>query len=128
MTAALLDGKVAAITGGATGIGRAIALQYLQQGARVAINHFPDAKSAEQFKSMLEEAGSEYSGKLIAVPGDIAISETGTELVEATVKEWGRLDVFVSNAGVCQFAEFLRYVRTTTIYTSYTQHSPPPPA
>ncbi|GAB7353941.1 hypothetical protein MBLNU459_g4546t1 [Dothideomycetes sp. NU459] len=102
----LLAGKVAAITGGVTGIGRAIALEYLKQGASVAVNHYPDPKSGEQFKSMLEEAG-EHSAKLIAVPGDIAKAETGTELVTRTVEKFGRLDIFVSNAGVCQFSEFL---------------------
>jgi L-rhamnose 1-dehydrogenase len=104
----LLAGKVAAITGAVTGIGRAIALEYLRQGAAVAVNHYPDSKSDDQFKSMQEEAGPD--AKLIAVPGDIAKPETGCDLVSKTVAEFGRLDIFVSNAGVCQFAEFLRYV------------------
>jgi L-rhamnose 1-dehydrogenase len=104
----LLAGKVAAITGAVTGIGRAIALEYLRQGAAVAVNHYPDSKSDDQFKSMQEEAGP--GAKLIAVPGDIAKPETGTDLVSKTVAEFGRLDIFVSNAGVCQFAEFLRCV------------------
>ncbi|KAI4740635.1 NAD(P)-binding protein [Aureobasidium sp. EXF-12298] len=101
----LLAGKVAAITGAVTGIGRAIALEYLRQGAAVAVNHYPDSKSEDQFKSMQSEAGA--GAKLIAVPGDIAKPETGTDFVSKTVAEFGRLDVFVSNAGVCQFAEFL---------------------
>ena len=102
----LLAGKVAAITGAVTGIGRAIALEYLRQGAAVAVNHFPDSKSESQFRDMKSEAGSD--AKLIAVPGDIAKPETGTEFVSKVVSEFGRLDVFVSNAGVCQFSEFLR--------------------
>lgn len=76
----------------------------------MAVNHFPDSKSDDQFKSMKEEAGA--GAKLIAVPGDIAKPETGTDFVSKTVSEFGRLDVFVSNAGVCQFAEFLRWVCT----------------
>lgn len=102
----LLAGKVAAITGAVTGIGRAIALEYLRQGAAVAVNHFPDSKSESQFRDMKTEAGSH--AKLIAVPGDIAKPETGTEFVSKVVSEFGKLDVFVSNAGVCQFSEFLR--------------------
>ncbi|KAI5246967.1 NAD(P)-binding protein [Aureobasidium subglaciale] len=101
----ILAGKVAAITGAVTGIGRAIALEYLRQGAAVAVNHYPDSKSNSQFESMKKEAGA--GAKLIAVPGDIAKPETGTDLVSKTVSEFGRLDIFVSNAGVCQFAEFL---------------------
>lgn len=114
MTTQLLIGKICAITGGVTGIGRAIALEYIAQGARVAVNHFGDAKSAEQFQSMISEATQSASNKeikiedrLIEVPGDISQQETGVRLVQATVKKWGRLDVFVSNAGVCEFSEFL---------------------
>ena len=101
----LLAGKVAAITGAVTGIGRAIALEYIKQGASVAVNHFPDDKSADNFASMLEEAGE--GARLIAVAGDISKPETSTDFVNKTVEAYGRLDVFVSNAGVCQFAEFL---------------------
>ncbi|KAJ9632014.1 L-rhamnose-1-dehydrogenase [Taxawa tesnikishii (nom. ined.)] len=102
----LIAGKVAAITGAVTGIGRAIALEYLKQGARVAVNHYPDPKSASQFEHLTKEAG-ELSSNLIAVAGDISKPETGTELVRKTVEKFGRLDVFVSNAGVCEFADFL---------------------
>lgn len=107
--AQLLQGKIAAITGAATGIGRAIALEYLQQGAYVAINHFPDDKSAAQYQELVAEAG-DLGRNLLAVAGDISKPETGQELVRKTVEKWGRLDVFVSNAGVCQFADFLTYV------------------
>lgn len=112
--AQLLQGKITAITGAATGIGRAIALEYLQQGACVAINHFPDSKSASQYDELVAEAG-ELKENLIAVAGDISKPETGKDLVEKTVGKWGRLDVFVSNAGVCQFADFLRYVLCLTL-------------
>lgn len=105
--AQLLEGKSAAITGAVTGIGKAIALEYLKHGASVAINHFPDDKSASQFQEMLVEAGE--GAALIAVPGDIAKPEAGQELVVKTVEKFGKLDVFVSNAGVCQFADFLTY-------------------
>lgn len=103
--AQLLAGKVAAITGAVTGIGRAIALEYLKHGAAVTVNHFPDEKSASQFHDMLREAGAD--ARLIAVPGDISKPETGKELVAKAVERFGKLDVFVSNAGICQFADFL---------------------
>ena len=106
--AELLKGKVAAITGGVSGIGRAIALEFLRQGASVAVNHLGDEWSNEHFKGMAEEAPK--GSKLIDVPGDISKKETGVSLVERTVEAFGKLDVFVSNAGVCKFSDFLRYV------------------
>ncbi|KAH3907259.1 hypothetical protein HBI56_183960 [Parastagonospora nodorum] len=109
----LLVGKSMAITGGVTGIGRAIAIGYLTQGANVAVNHFGDAKSSEQFKTLFEEASQSLGGKeeaqkrLIEVPGDVGNPDTGKKLIAAVVEKWGRLDVVVSNAGICEFREFL---------------------
>ncbi|KAI7008241.1 L-rhamnose-1-dehydrogenase, partial [Hortaea werneckii] len=103
--ARLLDGRIAIITGAVTGIGRAIAVEYLKHGAKVAVNYFPDDKSTSQFEELQKGVGE--SAPLIAVAGDITKPETGQELVRKTVEKWGRLDIFVSNAGVCEFADFL---------------------
>jgi L-rhamnose 1-dehydrogenase len=108
----LLLSKTAAITGGTTGIGRAIALEYIRQGCNVAVNHLDLASDAVHKDSLLAEAAAiretdEKAGRLIEVAGDVTKPETGRHLVEVAVKTFGRLDVFVSNAGVCQFAEFL---------------------
>jgi L-rhamnose 1-dehydrogenase len=115
-TSQLLAGKSMAITGGVTGIGRAIALGYLAYGANVAVNHFGDPKSSEQFQTLVEEASQPLGSKdetqqrFIEVPGDVGDPETGKKLVAAVVEKWGRLDVFISNAGICEFREFLEYV------------------
>jgi L-rhamnose 1-dehydrogenase len=101
----LLAGKVAAVTGGVTGIGRAIALEYLRQGAAVVVNHIGDQTSTEHFQSMLREAPK--GARLIEFPGDIGKRETGQQLVEAAVKEFNELNIFVANAGVSVFADFL---------------------
>jgi L-rhamnose 1-dehydrogenase len=109
----LLGGKTAAITGGTTGIGRAIALEFLKQGCNVAINHLGLAKDEHHRESLLQEAQQLMeeckgaAGQCIEIQGDVTDPETGKKLVEAAVGKWGRLDVFVSNAGVCEFAEFL---------------------
>jgi hypothetical protein len=108
----LLSSLTAAITGGTTGIGRAIALEYLRQGCNVAINHLNLPSDAHHVNSLLAEAKQirekdPEAGRLIEVEGDVSKPETGKELVEAAVREFGGLDVFVSNAGVCRFAEFL---------------------
>jgi len=108
----LLKGKTAAITGGTTGIGRAIALEFVRQGCNVAINHLGLPPDAQHKDSLLEEARKirvegEDAGEIILIQGDVTDPETGKLLVEEAVSKWGRLDVFVSNAGVCKFAEFL---------------------
>jgi L-rhamnose 1-dehydrogenase len=108
----LLLSKSAAITGGTTGIGRAIALEYIRQGCNVAINHLNLPSDLHHKASLLSEASAikekdAKAGRLIEVEGDVTKPETGKNLVEEAVKAFGRLDIFVSNAGVCQFAEFL---------------------
>lgn len=108
----LLTSKTAAITGGTTGIGRAITLGFLAQGCNVAVNHLGLASDAAHLSSLIAEAAALKekdggAGELIEVQGDISLPETGKGLVERAVQRWGGLDVFVSNAGVCKFAEVL---------------------
>ncbi|KAJ5327755.1 Short-chain dehydrogenase/reductase SDR [Penicillium brevicompactum] len=106
----LLVGKVAAITGGLTGIGRAIALDYIRHGAKVSISHLGGEKEAaliEELHKDVNDIDAEAISRFITIPGDISQPETGQNFVAKTVEAFGRLDVFVSNAGVCRFAEFL---------------------
>jgi L-rhamnose 1-dehydrogenase len=95
--AALLGGKSAAITGGVTGIGRAIALGYLRHGAAVTVNFLDDVPSRKHFESLKAEAPT--GSKLYGVTGDIG--------VKGAVEVHGSLDVFVANAGVSQFRDFV---------------------
>lgn len=108
----LLQGKTAIITGGSTGIGRAICLEFLRQGSNVVINHLNLAKDDAHLQSLLTEAKDIKSqnpdaGALDHLPGDVTDPATGTQLVQHAVAKFGRLDVCVSNAGICQFADFL---------------------
>ncbi|KAI1336531.1 short-chain dehydrogenase [Xylariaceae sp. FL0016] len=109
----LLQGKTAIITGGSTGIGRAIALEYIRQGANVVINHLDldrDRPHLESLRLSAERvrATDPEAGVLDDLPGDVTDPATGGALVaRAVAKFGGRLDICVSNAGVCQFAEFL---------------------
>jgi L-rhamnose 1-dehydrogenase len=96
----LLEGKTVAITGAATGIGRAIAVEFYKQGANVSINHL-EGQDAE-VESLKREIPT-----LLAVSGDVSKPETGPQFVERTVDHFGELNIFVSNAGICQFSKFL---------------------
>ena len=108
----LLRGKTACITGGVTGIGRAITLEYLRQGANVAVNHLDLARDQELKKSLIRAAAElretqDHAGELLELAGDITNPQTGQKLVAAAVDTWGKLDVCVSNAGIFKPAEFL---------------------
>lgn len=128
----LLAGKTAIITGGTTGIGRAIALAFLRQGANVAVNHLDLEKDKPHLESLLSEAqalqrdkttslssssssSSSSSTTTVAVgalahlPGDVTDPSTGPALVAFALRAFAvdRLDICVSNAGICTFAEFL---------------------
>lgn len=114
----LLSGKTAIITGGTTGIGRAICLEFLRQGCNVAVNHLDLEKDKSHLDSLVSEAeqlksqtsaSSQTIGALAHLPGDVTDPSTGTKLVAFALESFGtgRLDVCVSNAGICTFAEFL---------------------
>ncbi|KAK3196346.1 hypothetical protein K4F52_000728 [Lecanicillium sp. MT-2017a] len=110
----LLVGKTAMITGGTTGIGRAICLQYLKQGADVIVNHLGAEKDSAHLQSLISEAAglakdNPDAGRLAHLAGDVTDPDTATRLVAAAIEHSrnGRLDICVSNAGICTFADFL---------------------
>jgi len=93
--AAKLEGKVAIITGGDSGIGRAVAYLYALEGADVAINYLPEEQAdAEETKASVEKVGR----KCLLIPGDLRDRNFCREVIERTVKEFGKLDILVSNA------------------------------
>ena len=90
-----LDGQVAVITGAGRGIGRAIALAYAREGARLAL-----AARSEPELDETVAAVSELGAEAIAVRTDVT-SQIGTErLAHRTVERFGRIDVLVNNAGI----------------------------
>ncbi|QKX59612.1 uncharacterized protein TRUGW13939_06749 [Talaromyces rugulosus] len=109
----ILKGKTAAITGGTTGIGRAIALEYIRQGCNVAINHLGLQKDESLRHSLLQEVESlqkqgKGAGSVLEIAGDVTVPETSDSLIQEAVRRWGKLDIFVANAGVFKQAEFLK--------------------
>ncbi len=92
----MLDGKVAVITGAGRGIGRAIALQFAQYGAKVVVNYRNSIAQVEELLAQIKAAG----GQAIAVQADISKEEEAKKLIGETLKQYGRLDVLVNNAGI----------------------------
>jgi 3-oxoacyl-[acyl-carrier protein] reductase len=90
-----LQGQVALVTGGGTGIGRGISLAFAREGARVAINYQKSQDKAEDTARQIRSAG----GQALVLQGDVRAEADCRRLVESTVREWGRLDVLVNNAG-----------------------------
>jgi NAD(P)-dependent dehydrogenase (short-subunit alcohol dehydrogenase family) len=90
-----LEGKVALITGGDSGIGRAVAMLFAREGAAVAINYLDEEQSdAEETQAAVEEAGAEC----LLLPGDLSEAEICDELVDKTVERFGGIDLLISNA------------------------------
>lgn len=99
----LLENKVVLITGASRGIGRATAIEAARQGANVAINTYKDEAVAVEVVAEIEALGR----KAIIIDADVALPDSATNFVNAAVEAFGRVDVFVSNAGVCPFHAFL---------------------
>ncbi len=98
-----LEGRVALITGGAQGIGRAIALLFARRGARVAISDINLEKAQETCREV-ESLGAQA----MAIGGNVADARAAEAMVEQTVEKFGGLDILVNNAGITRDGVLLR--------------------
>ncbi|WP_460044526.1 SDR family oxidoreductase [Pseudomonas sp. S2_H01] len=89
-----LTNKIALITGGDSGIGRAVAIAFAREGADVAISYLDEHQDAKETARWVEEAGRQC----ILMPGDLADKAHCSAIVDATVEKFGRIDVLVNNA------------------------------
>ena len=89
-----LKDKVALISGGDSGIGRAVAALFAREGARVAIAYLEESRDAEDTKRIVEEEGSEC----LTIPGDLGHKENAEAAVAKTVERFGKLDILVNNS------------------------------
>ena len=97
-----LDGQVALVTGGGSGIGRAVVARFIEEGARVGV--------MERVATRADQLRHEFGDKVIGIAGDVARMADNKRAVAETVRAFGRLDVFVGNAGIfdvyARLAEF----------------------
>jgi glucose 1-dehydrogenase len=91
-----LDQKVAIVTGSDSGIGRAIAIQFAQEGATVVINYAHAQDKAEQVREIIEQ----NNGKALVIKADVSQYQQAMGLIQQTVEHFNRLDIMVNNAGM----------------------------
>jgi NAD(P)-dependent dehydrogenase (short-subunit alcohol dehydrogenase family) len=96
-----LEGMVALVTGGDSGIGRAVAVLFAREGADVAINYLSEDRDAEETKRRVEDEGR----RCIAIAGDVKDPAFCEDLVAHVVEAFGKLDVLVNNAAFQQHSE-----------------------
>lgn len=92
----LLDGRVAIITGGSRGIGRAIAIEMAKAGAKVLINYAGNAAAAQEVQDIIKTAG----GEAVTFQANVADTEAVKNMVKAAIEAFGRVDILVNNAGI----------------------------
>lgn len=92
----LLNNKIAIITGGDSGIGRAVSIAYAKQGADIVIVYYNETRDAEETKSLVEAQGR----KCTLINGDISNADFCKQVIEQTFTTYGKIDILVNNAAV----------------------------
>ena len=101
-----LDGKVAIVTGGDSGIGRAVCALFAREGADIAIVYFENRADAVETAAIVEAEGR----RAIVIKADVGKAKAGEKIVAQTVEKLGRLDILVNNAGEQHPAEDIREI------------------
>ena len=97
-----LSEKVALITGGGTGIGRATSLLFGDEGAKIVVSYSQSQSDAEKTASDIQKKGQEA----IVVKADIASNSEVESMIDQTISHFGKLDILVNNAGTTQFIDY----------------------
>jgi NAD(P)-dependent dehydrogenase (short-subunit alcohol dehydrogenase family) len=111
-----LAGKVAIITGGDSGIGRAVALLFAKEGANVVISYLSEHRDAEEVKRIVEE---EFGRSCLLLPGNIRKERFCERIVSQTIKQFGRLDILVNNAATQTEQKKLEDITTEQLYETF---------
>src|SRR5688572_14856523 len=110
-----LQGKAAVITGGDSGIGRAVALAFAREGADVLISYLDEHSDAEETVRIVEKEGR----RCIAIAGDISDEAHCVQIVERAIQEFGRLDILVNNAAWQESIESIQDVSEEMLLHTY---------
>ncbi len=105
MASGRLDGKVALVTGGSRGIGRAIAVALAAEGAAVVVNWVADQAAAREVVAMIQDGG----GRALALKADVSAADDVAALFETTAARFGPLDILVNNAGLARYGPIGEY-------------------
>lgn len=111
-----LEGKIAFITGGDSGIGRAVAVLFAKEGADIAIVYLSEHEDAEETARIVRE---EHGRKCILIAGDLAKENFCVRAVQKAVKEYGRIDVLVNNAAIHYEAEKPEDITTENLMRTF---------
>jgi len=99
-----LEGRVALVTGGSRGIGRAISIKLASEGAKVAVNYSRSAEKADEVVAIIKEAG----GEAFSIGFDVSDDEKAKEGIATVVEKFGSLDILVNNAGIASDGLLMR--------------------
>ena len=110
-----LQHKVALITGGDSGIGKAVAILFAQEGADVAIAYLNEHEDAEDTKARVEK----YGGRCLLLPGDVSDEKHCISIVKKTIKEFDRIDILINNAAMQIEADSLEDVKTKDLVKTF---------
>ncbi|MBC7263560.1 MAG: 3-oxoacyl-[acyl-carrier-protein] reductase [Chloroflexi bacterium] len=98
------EGRVAVVTGGTRGIGRAICERLAAEGAKVVVNYRASAKEAEEVVAAIKAKG----GEAMAVQGDVSDAAQAEALIQKAIESYGKVDILVNNAGTTRDALLMR--------------------
>ena len=110
-----LRDKVALITGGDSGIGRAVAILFAREGAKVAVSYLNEHGDATQTKKLIEAE----NGKCVLIPGDLSKEINCKRAVEKTVKTYGTIDILINNAAIHFEAKTLEDISTKQLMQTF---------
>ncbi|MBA3674116.1 MAG: SDR family oxidoreductase [Chitinophagaceae bacterium] len=111
-----LQNKIAFITGGDSGIGKAVAILFAKEGADISIVYLNESKDAEETKNIIEQ---EYKRKCLLIATDISKERSCINAVKKTVKTYGRIDILVNNAAVHWESKSLEEISTKQLVKTF---------
>ena len=111
-----LKGKVALITGGDSGIGRAVAVLFAKEGAQVAISYLTEQKDANDTKEYLDK---NYGADCLLLKGDLSKEKNCNSIVQKTIKHLGKLDILVNNAAIHYQNKTLQTINTRELIKTF---------